>query len=55
MLPKPIQSPYAPIKPCEDLSHHQVGTLTLEYKIWNQTTEKLITLIFEILYLVLIV
>ena len=36
---KPIQIPSAPIELREDSTHHQVGTLTLEFTGWNQTTE----------------
>ena len=46
---KPIKTPSAPIKPCEDSDHHQVGTWTLECKMWNLTTEKLITPSFDMI------
>ena len=46
---KPIQIPSAPIKPCEYLDHHQVGTWTLKFTRWNRTTEKLISPSFDIL------
>ena len=46
---KLIQRPSTPIKPREDLDHHQVGTFTLKCKWWNQTTGKLITPSFDIL------
>ena len=36
---KPIQIPFVPIKPREDLDHHQVGPLTLKCTSWNRTTE----------------
>ena len=41
-----IQIPSAPIKPREDLDHHQVVTWTLKWTSWIQTTEKLITIKF---------
>ena len=46
---KRIQVPCVPIKPCEDLNHHQVGTWTLKFTRWNQTTEKLISPSFDFL------
>ena len=45
---KPIQSPSVPIKPREDSDPNHVGTLTLECTVWNWTTDKLITQIFEV-------
>ena len=46
---KPIQSPFAPIKPREYLNYHQVETWKLKCTRWNQTTEKPITPRFDIL------
>ena len=54
MSMKSIQSPYDPIKPCEDSDQHQVGNLTLKFKRWNQIAEKLITPGFDIIDSVLI-
>ena len=50
MQMKPTQRPSAHIKPREDSDHHQVGNLTLKCARWNQTTEKLITPSFDIIY-----
>ena len=38
---KPIQSPFVPIKPRQELDRHQVGTLTLECTRRNQSTDNL--------------
>ena len=40
---KPIQIPYAHIKPREDSDHHQVETWTLKWTMCIQTTYKLIS------------
>ena len=51
---KPIQSSFVPIKPREDSDKNLVGTWTLKCTRWNRTTEKIISPILDILYLVTI-
>ena len=43
MSMKPIKNLSAPIKPREDLNHHQVITWTMKFTRWNWTTDKLIS------------